>query len=333
MVALSKRKVPRIVAIGGGKGGVGKSTVAANLALAIGRSGHRVALVDADLGAANLHTMLGASHPARTLADYIDHRVENLEEVMLQITPTVHLIPGTSRPGSANFAAAQKLRLVRAIARLEVECVVIDIGAGSSYAVIDLLAAADHKLFVLTPQLPSLHNAYALLKACVHRIVRKLSPDETHQALVDSALGHETRARTIPQLLDVIRPLDENLAQLIVETLGRLGVGMIGNQITNSGESYAMQRMSPLIHDHLMVHAPFVATVRRSMSLGGGLAAGASTIAKRGEDNYAEFTRLGETLITMDLAELRGEHRTTYGKTMPLWVQQGLEADAARERG
>ncbi|MEO7096089.1 MAG: P-loop NTPase, partial [Polyangiales bacterium] len=55
MSAQRKKAVPRMVAIAGGKGGVGKSTVAANLALAIGRLGHRVALVDADLGAANLH--------------------------------------------------------------------------------------------------------------------------------------------------------------------------------------------------------------------------------------------------------------------------------------
>ena len=117
MAAPRKRPVPRIVAVGGGKGGVGKSTVAANLALAIGRLGHRVALVDADLGAANLHTMLGALHPASTLSDFLDQTVDSLDAVRLNVGPNVDLIPGSSRPGSANLPASQKVRLIRAIAR------------------------------------------------------------------------------------------------------------------------------------------------------------------------------------------------------------------------
>src|SRR5258707_1051271 len=70
-----RKSVPRIVATAGGKGGVGKSTIAANLALAIGRLGHRVTLVDADLGAANLHTMLGVTRPQFGLADFFDQRI------------------------------------------------------------------------------------------------------------------------------------------------------------------------------------------------------------------------------------------------------------------
>jgi flagellar biosynthesis protein FlhG len=75
-----KKSVPRIVAICGGKGGVGKSTIAANLSLAMGRLGHRVVLVDADLGAANLHTMLGITRPLCSLADFFDNRIDGLEE-------------------------------------------------------------------------------------------------------------------------------------------------------------------------------------------------------------------------------------------------------------
>src|SRR5262245_39125393 len=178
-----KRGVPRMIAVAGGKGGVGKSTLAANLALAIGRLGHRVSLVDADLGAANLHTMLGVLHPPSGIADLIDDRVDSLDEIALSVAPTVRLIPGTSRPGAASLGTAQKLRLIRAIAHLDADAVVVDVGAGTSYTIVDLVGACDVKLFVLAPQLPSLHNAYALLKACVHRMVRRLSIDETQQGL------------------------------------------------------------------------------------------------------------------------------------------------------
>ena len=82
--ARSKRpgtRARRILSVGGGKGGIGKSLISANLAIALARRGKRVVLVDADLGGANLHTTLGLDLPRRTLSDFIDRKVERLEEV------------------------------------------------------------------------------------------------------------------------------------------------------------------------------------------------------------------------------------------------------------
>ncbi|MEO7094277.1 MAG: P-loop NTPase [Polyangiales bacterium] len=315
-----KKPVPRIVAIAGGKGGVGKSTVAANLALAIGRLGHRVALVDADLGAANLHTMLGALHPARTLSDFLDHNIETLDEARLNVAPNVDLIPGASRPGSANLPSAQKLRLIRGIARLDADCILVDVGAGTSYTVVDLLGAADIKLLVVAPQLPSLHNAYALLKACVHRVIRKLSADETHISLIDAALAAETRARTIAQLLAVLRPMDATLADTIEDTLSRFGAALVGNQLTTDAEVGALTRMSPLINDHLRVAAPVLAAVRRSNALAGGLRAGSNTLASASDESFAAFRALARAVVDADLGRLRGSDRKQ--QTMPLWVSR-----------
>jgi len=331
MVTQHRRAAPRMIAVAGGKGGVGKSTIAANLALAIGRLGLRVVVVDADLGAANLHTMFGVLHPTVTLADFLDHRVETLDEMLVSVATTVALVPGTSRPGSANANNGQKLRLLRAIARLDADCVLVDVGAGTSFTVVDVVAASDLKLFVLTPQLPSLHNAYALLKACVHRVVRKLSSDETERGLIDAALANEGKARTIPQLLSVLRPLDSSLADRIVDTLGRFGVGMVGNLLGSDAEAATLARMSALINDHLLVHAPLVAAIRRAPALAGGLKAGAGTIISRKDDSFASFSLLARTLVDADLAELRGEQRTTTKGTMPIWIQRELQHEAASD--
>lgn len=321
---MDKPPKPRIIAIAGGKGGVGKSTVAANLAIAIGRLGVSVTLVDADLGAANLTTMFGQLHPKATLADFLDHRIEQLDDLTMRVAPAVGLVPGTSRPGAANLNNGQKLRFLKATARLETQCVIIDIGAGSSYNVIDLLAAADHKLLVMTPHLPSLHNAYALLKATVHRVVRKLSIDETHRTLIDAALANEGKARTIPQLLAVLRPLDDQLADLIVDTLLRFGVGLVGNQLA-AGDSRAIGRMSELIYDHLLVHAPLVGEIPHSRALAGGLKAGSGTIAGRGDPCSLAFAHLARSLLESDLGRLRGDHRALMQRTMPLWIQRELQ--------
>ena len=319
--------IPRLIAVAGGKGGVGKSTIAANLALALGRLGHRVTLVDADLGAANLHTMLGVVKIERSLADFLDQRVDTLDELKLPvIIPTLTLVSGTSRPGAANLDRADKLRLLHAIARIDADCVVIDVGAGASYNVVDLVAAADHKLFVLTPQLPSLHNAYALLKACVHRVVRRLALDDVQQQLVDSALGHDAKARTIGQLLDVLRPLDLALTDRIAETLLHFGVGIVANLIETAADAGALSRMSPLILDHLLIHAPMLATIPRSALLAGGLHAGVSTLAGA-ETHGAVFRKLAQKILQYDLDQLRGRERTQTQSTQPLWIQIEAAAD------
>jgi flagellar biosynthesis protein FlhG len=321
-----KKSVPRIIVIAGGKGGVGKSTIAANLALAIGRLGQRVTLVDADLGAANLHTMLGVVRPAVGLADFFDQKI-SLEEACVGVSvPTVTLIPGTSRPGAANLSAVDKARLLRGLARLDTDCIVIDVGAGTSFNVVDLVAVADIKLFVVTPQLPSIHNAYALLKACVHRVIRKLSTDETGQALVDSALGQESKARSVGQLVEVLRPLDGPLAVRIEDELSRFGVGLIGNQLTNDGDLTVLHRIATMMHEQLRVSAPVLAAIRRGAGLGGGLKAGIGTIVDRKDPAYAVFRALAARILELDLAVLRGEVRVKQEKTMPIWIQRELEA-------
>lgn len=328
-----KRPVPRLIAVAGGKGGVGKSTVAANLAVALARVGQRVTLVDADLGAANLHTMLGLVNPAMGIAEFLDQRTDSLDAVRVQILlPTLFIVAGTSRPGAANLAKAQKLRLLNALARVDADVVVIDVGAGSSYNVVDLVSAADHKFLVMTPQLPSLHNAYALLKGCVHRVARRLALDDIQQSLVDAALGNETKARTITQLLAVLRPLDASFAARISDTLLHFGVAIIANQIEHAADAGALTRMSPLIYDHLMTPAPVIATIKRSATLAGGLRAGAGVLANN-DESAAAFRKLAQAILQIDLNQLRGLERVTTQSTQPLWVQRDamIDEEAAQD--
>src|SRR6476661_2364377 len=74
----------RIVAVGGGKGGIGKSLVSANLGIALAQRGSSVVLVDADLGGANLHSCLGVSQPSASLSDFLDKRVDRLEQTAVE---------------------------------------------------------------------------------------------------------------------------------------------------------------------------------------------------------------------------------------------------------
>ncbi len=87
---------PRIWAVGGGKGGVGKSLLAVNLGVALARSGKRCILLDADFGGANLHTLLGLSNPSVTLTDLLTRKAPRLSDVVVPTqTPGLFLISGS----------------------------------------------------------------------------------------------------------------------------------------------------------------------------------------------------------------------------------------------
>jgi len=137
-------KEPRIWAIGGGKGGVGKSVIATNLAATLSRAGNRVVLVDADLGGANLHTLLGVPNPKTNLSDFISKKVPNLSDVM---TPTLvenlWLVSGArALVDMANPNFSQKGKILRHINTLDADHVVLDLGAGSAFNVLDFFLVA-----------------------------------------------------------------------------------------------------------------------------------------------------------------------------------------------
>ena len=88
---------PKIWAIGGGKGGAGKSVVSTIMAFWLARMGNRTILVDVDLGGANLHTLLGIKSPARTLNDFITRKFESLEDICIETEEkNLRLISGAS---------------------------------------------------------------------------------------------------------------------------------------------------------------------------------------------------------------------------------------------
>src|SRR3990172_3733904 len=225
----------RILAVGGGKGGVGKSFFACNLAAEMARTGRRVVLVDADLGGANLHTYLGIEFPERTLKDLITRRVDVVEDV---IVPTgiqnLRLISGAqSVLGAANPKHEHKARLARVLRELEAAAVVIDLGSGTSFNTLDLFLVADEGIFVVVPEPTSLENAYAFIKASFFRRLRRATADARVKTLVDRvAEGRaEHSIRTPADLLAAIDGIDPRAGARIREEMGRFRLRVVMNQV------------------------------------------------------------------------------------------------------
>ena len=129
----------QVWSVGGGKGGIGKSLLTASLGWQLARMGKRVVLVDADLGGANLHTCLGLATPERSLGDFIQRRVERIEDVVVETSvPGLRLVSGASDfLAAANIKHPQKVRVLNKVRSLDVDIVLLDLGAGTSFNIID----------------------------------------------------------------------------------------------------------------------------------------------------------------------------------------------------
>jgi len=164
----------RVVAVASGKGGVGKTNVSANLAIAFGRQGKRVWLLDADLGLANVDVLFGLS-PRLSLFDVLraDH---SLADVVLDGPAGVRIIPAASGVEELTaLGAADRLRLLGLIDTLEPQpdVLLVDTAAGISPNVLFFAAAAADVLIVVTPEPTALTDAYALMKVLAARHRRR----------------------------------------------------------------------------------------------------------------------------------------------------------------
>jgi flagellar biosynthesis protein FlhG len=202
-------KKPEIWAVGGGKGGVGKSLVATLLALDMARRGNRTILIDVDLGGANLHTMMGIKTPPRTLNDLVMRKYKTMDQICIQTgIRNLQMVCGASEILSlANPQYAQKHKIVQNIYSLAADCVILDLGAGTSYNVLDFFLIADHPIVVLTPQPISIQNAYGFVRNTVYRKLSRLAAQQPSlQNLIKSAMDpkNDRKMRTIHDLFESI---------------------------------------------------------------------------------------------------------------------------------
>jgi flagellar biosynthesis protein FlhG len=155
----------QVIAVTGGKGGVGKTSVAVNLATALAGSGKRVVLLDGDLGLANADVFLGLS-PRYTLAHVISGE-RTLDEVLLATPQGFHIVPAASGAADmANMSQTEHLGLVQAFSTLaaRVDVLIVDTAAGIAHSVLQFSQAAQHVLVVVCDEPASITDAYALVK-------------------------------------------------------------------------------------------------------------------------------------------------------------------------
>jgi flagellar biosynthesis protein FlhG len=253
----SSDSAPRIHAVGGGKGGVGKSLVSANLAAALAAAGRRCVVIDADLGGANLHTLLGVSRPRYTLSHLLAGDVSALADLMVQTSvPNLWLVSGNqAQLEMANLGHGQKKRLVRQIQRLDVDDVVLDLGAGSAFNVLDFFLLARRGLVVATPEPTAIENAEYFLRAAFYRSLREAArrPDVAAAIRRLRENGGARRLHSAGELIALVRAIDPPAAKPLEDRAQAFAPLLVVNQVRTAQHRSVGARIVASCRDRLGV--------------------------------------------------------------------------------
>jgi flagellar biosynthesis protein FlhG len=264
------RRRARIIAVGGGKGGVGKSLVAANLAVALAQAGQRVILVDADLGSANQHTLFGISRPIEGLVAVLDGRAPSLGATLCATeVPGLSLVAGTfATLGAANITHAEKKKLLRKVSELDADVLVVDVGAGVSFNVLDFFDLGHQRVVVVTPQLTSIQNAYSFLKSSVMRVLGQRAGREEPVELLHSCMGGAgNETGRVGDMVARIRAQDPTFARTVEERLAEMRVYLVGNQVFEPGEANIFASVARMMQDYLCVNVTVLGHLRASRAV------------------------------------------------------------------
>lgn len=274
MTVPAKQSTPsqaHIIAIGGAKGGIGKSLLAANLGVHLASQGKRTILIDLDLGGANLHLFLGIWSLERKVEDFLEKRYASLDELLLPTKYGPLLIGGGGGAlGAANIHHARKLKLLRAMRHLAADYVIIDLGGDTSFNMLDFYLAADSGVVLTTMDPASYLDAYNFIKVgLLRRLSRLFGPESPYRREKDEVLaeiinrfvagaGNGRRveellaevAATRPQGLDLLKrvirshrprtainmPAGDNDVGALAERLSKVSARMLSIDIAYLGE-------------------------------------------------------------------------------------------------
>ncbi len=230
----------KVWAIGGGKGGVGKSLVSANVAICLALMGNKVIAVDLDLGGANLHTCLGLPIPQVTLSDYVSKRITNFEDLLVP-TPISNLkiISGAQDElGMANLKHMHKNQIIRKLHELDADYILFDLGAGTAFNTIDFFITADKGILVVLPEPTSIENTYRFIKSVFFRRLKMIEGVSEIEHLINDTMNAKVTAGQISpaDLMKKITELHPEVGYRIRQEMGHFRPNLIINQVRSQAD-------------------------------------------------------------------------------------------------
>ncbi|MFC1555772.1 P-loop NTPase [candidate division KSB1 bacterium] len=253
------------IAVGGAKGGIGKSIFAINLGVYLSSKGKKVVIADFDLGGANVHLYLGEMILRKKINDYIGNPSADISDFIMDSKYGPKLLGGdSSQLGAANIKFGTKLKLMRAVKQIDADYIIIDLGGDTSFNIIDFFNSADRQIVVTTEDPASYLEAYRFIKVSLYRKInrlfgvesefRKQKDKELQQLIYESTIAKSDRhVKTIHALLDRVReemPLKYSFLQEVISAfnpflvVNRVPPDASANKIANHIQDVARKMLA-----------------------------------------------------------------------------------------
>jgi flagellar biosynthesis protein FlhG len=253
-----------IWAIAGGKGGVGKSFTISSVGTYLALKGYRVVLVDADLGGANLHTFLCVDRPRASLTDFFDRKLPLSEIIVKGGIENLGLVAGTIRSLAADsIKYTQKLKLLRHISQLDVDYVLIDLGAGSSFNTIDTFLLADKMVVIVVPEIIALENMYYFIKNTYFRkLIGDLNANGFKNLVRDTWMSRtDYGISNLSQLLSYLKNSSDRIKNILEKESEGFNVNIVMNKVRTNKEITLGNSVKSICMKYLGINAQYVGYV------------------------------------------------------------------------
>lgn len=224
----------QIWAVGGGKGGVGKSLLSSSLAFSLAKQGYSTIVIDLDLGGANLHTVLGQAPPARCVSDFLNGLTPDLESCIVPTAfPNLQLIGGAKDDLKITQIPHERiLALLDAIRNLRTQFIILDLGAGTSRYTLDFFNFAQVRIVTALPEPTSIENAYRFIKASYYHHLLEHPGFGPIRPLIEAAMTPNNRLgiQSPQQLLTEVNFQNPAIAVQLKRSIQEWKLSLVVNQ-------------------------------------------------------------------------------------------------------
>ena len=264
-----------ILAIGGGKGGTGKSLITASMGICLAQRGNDVLLIDADLGTANLHTFLGLKPPKLSLSDFVSKKESTISGVITKTgINNLKLISGAKDMiGIANLSYGQKAKILNNIKKLNYRYILLDLGPGTSFNILDFFLISHCGILITSPEPTSIENTYRFTKGLLFRHLRKTISKKVVRSLIDNGIRERNgnKFESVFDLLETIETIEPNLGDTISRYLSTLDIKLIVNQVRTSKDRSIGEKMAIAIKKSFGIPIDFLGNISHDTKVSKGL--------------------------------------------------------------
>ena len=259
----------QIIPVASGKGGVGKSLLSANLAIALGQQGKKVVLVDLDLGASNLHLVIGQNPSNESLGSWFTEKSDFKDIIKPTDYQIVSFIAGDSQiPDLTSLKHAQKIKLIRNLKNIDADYLILDLGAGTHQFILDMFLLSPQGIVVSSPAVTATLNGYLFLKNAVFRLLYTTFKRNTPgRELIDSLKKDSASMQKlyIPQLVQALAQVDPQNTKLFVNRMNQFRPRLVMNMIDDPKDADKAQRIKNSCNQYLGLEIDYLGLMYRDL--------------------------------------------------------------------